>query len=327
MPRHPMRRFGVACGVLVVVAVVSALSAACSGGSSGPPSSPSGGPSAQDSTGVAGAVVGGARPVTVHVPPGYREGSPAPLLVLLHGYSSNPVAVDGYFFLQSELDRRGFLYVVPEGTQNSDNNRFWNGTDACCDIDRKDVDDSGYLAGVIRQIQDRYSVDPRRIYVVGHSNGGFMAHRMACDHSDTVAAIVSVAGAMYADAARCRAKNPVSVLQVHGNADRVIDYQGGTISGVPFPSARTTVDDWAALDGCAPTPADAGRLDAAQSADMVSDASPLPGAETGVQTFRQHCAAGSEVQLWTIDGGGHVPGFTNDFRHRLVDFLLSHPKA
>jgi polyhydroxybutyrate depolymerase len=323
---YPVGRVRVGAGFLAAVALVAALLAACSG-SKATSTAPTSSPSEQDGAAATGAVVGGSRPVTVHVPPGYRKGTPAPLLMLLHGYSSNPVQVDGYFLLQPELDRRGVLYVVPEGTQDSDNNRFWNGTDACCDLHRSGVDDSGYLAGVIREIQSRYSVDPRRIYVVGHSNGGFMAYRMACDHSDTVAAIVSVAGAMYADRGRCHATKPVSVLQVHGSADQVVAYQGGAISGVPIPSARTTVNDWAAIDGCAPSPADAGGFDAAMDADMPSGASPLPGAETRLQTFRQHCTAGSEVQLWTVDGGGHVPAFTNDFRHRLVDFLLSHPKS
>src|SRR5205085_1985187 len=82
-----------------------------------------------------------------------------------------------------------------------------------------------------------YSVDPRRIFVVGHSNGGFMAYRMACDHSDTVAAIVSVAGAMYDDARKCRAAHPVSVLQVHGPPDNVIPYQGTGINGANVPRA------------------------------------------------------------------------------------------
>ena len=161
----------------------------------------------------------------------------------------------------------GVLYVVPNGTPDRAGDQFWNATDACCDLYHSGVDDSGYLQDVIHQAQDRYSVDPRRIFVVGHSNGGFMAYRMACDHSDTVAAIVSVAGAMYDDAKKCSAAQPVSVLQVHGTSDRTVPYPGGTIDGIKVPGAMTTVVDWATFDGCAPAPAGAGRLDVATDAD------------------------------------------------------------
>ena len=322
MAKRSVRRTRVAPGVLLLVALL----AACSG-SSGAPASGSRGGSAQGSPSVTGVAIGGQRPVTVHVPPGYQKGSPAPLLVLLHGYSADAAAVDDYFHLEPVLDERGVLFVVPNGTPDRAGDRFWNATDACCDLYDSGVDDSGYLEGVIHQVQDRYNVDPRRIFVVGHSNGGFMAYRMACDHSDTVAAIVSVAGAMYHDATKCSAAQPVSVLQVHGGGDSVVPYQGGEIRGIKLPSARTTVRDWATFDGCALSPAGAGRLDVATDANTPSGSSPLPGAETRVLTFHQNCKAGSEVQLWTVEGAGHVPAFAAEFARDLVDFLLSHPKG
>jgi polyhydroxybutyrate depolymerase len=308
------------------VLLLVALLAGCSVGG-GPPASGSRSGSAQGSPSGTGVAIGGQRPVTVRVPSGYQKGRPVPLLVLLHGHSSDAAAVDDYFHLQPVLDERGVLYVVPNGTRDSAGDRFWNATDACCDLYDSGVDDSGYLQDVIQQAQDRYTVDPRRIFVVGHSNGGFMAYRMACDHSDTVAAIVSVAGAMYDDATKCSAAQPVSVLQVHGSGDGVVPYQGRTINGNKVPSATTTVRDWATFDGCALSPASAGRLDVATDANTPSGSSPLPGAETRVLTFHQHCKAGSEVQLWTVEGAGHAPAFAAEFTRDLVDFRLSHPKS
>ena len=243
MSKRWVRRTRVATGGLLLVAP----SAACSGSSSAPASGSRSG-SAHGSPSGTPVPTGGQRPVTVRVPSGYRTGSPAPLLVLLHGYTSDATAVDDYFHLQPVLDERGVLYVVPNGTPDRAGDQFWNATDAGCDLYHSGVDDSGYLQDVIHQAQDRYSVDPRRIFVVGHSNGGFMAYRMACDHSDTVAAIVSVAGAMYDDAKKCSAAQPVSVLQVHGTSDRTVPYQGGTIDGIKVPGAMTTVVDWATFD-------------------------------------------------------------------------------
>jgi len=77
---------------------------------------------------------------------------------------------------------------------------------------------------------------------------------MACDHADQIAALVSIAGAMWEDVAHCSPTSPVSVLEVHGTADELITYDGGVIFGHAFPGAPTTVADWVTLDGCAPTP-------------------------------------------------------------------------
>ena len=49
-----------------------------------------------------------------------------------------------------------------------------------------------------------------------------MAHRMACDHADAIAAIVSIAGATFLNPDDCAPSEPVSVLQVHGTNDAVI---------------------------------------------------------------------------------------------------------
>jgi poly(3-hydroxybutyrate) depolymerase len=132
---------------------------------------------------------------------------------------------------------------------------------------------------------------------------------------------------MYDAPKKCAAAHSVSVLQVHGSADHVIPYEGTMINGVPVPGARTTVNDWAAVDRCSPAPAAAGRLDVATAADTASGSPPLPGPETRVLAFRQHCAAGTEVQLWTVEGGGHGSAFNPAFARDLVDFLLAHPKS
>jgi poly(3-hydroxybutyrate) depolymerase len=100
----------------------------------------------------------------------------------------------------------------------------------------------------------------------------------------------------------------------------------GAINGIKVPSATTTVRDWATLDDCSLSPASARRLDVATDANTPSGSSPLPGAETRVLTFHQNCKAGSEVQLWTVQGAGHAPAFAAEFARHLVDFLLSHPK-
>ena len=146
----------------------------------------------------------GRGPVTVHVPPSYDPDVPMPLVMLLHGL--NPWGGQGledYWQFTPLADQFGFLYLYPDGTVDSGGNRFWNATDACCDFDGTGVDDSGYLRDLMDEIELQLNVDPRRVYVGGHSNGGFMSYRMACDHAETIAAIMSLAGATFYDPANC----------------------------------------------------------------------------------------------------------------------------
>jgi polyhydroxybutyrate depolymerase len=254
------------------------------------------------------------RPFRLHVPAGYDEATEAPLVVLLHGYTSNGTEADDYFQLTGESDRRGFLYAVPEGTVNQEKHRFWNATPACCDFDRSGVDDSGYLRRLVDTVAGRYPVDPARVYFVGHSNGGFMALRMACDHADRVTAAVSLAGAATADAAQCKPKRPVSVLQIHGTSDRTILYEGGP-STRPYPSAAGTVELWRDLNGCAD------RADT--SAPPLDLESVLDGPETTVTSYHEGCGAGTRAELWSIQDGSHAPALTERFGTSLVDFLLA----
>jgi polyhydroxybutyrate depolymerase len=258
------------------------------------------------------------RPYDVLVPTTYKASVPMPLVMLLHGFSLSSAQMEAIFPLQPVAEERGFLYVHPDGTKNPDGDPFWNATDACCNEYDEPVDDSAYLGAVIEQVQTTYNVDPKRIYLFGVSNGGFMSYRMACDHADKIAAIVSFAGATWLDAARCKPSQPVSVLEIHGTADEIIPFDGGQlIDGHPFPSAATTVAEWATYNGCGPNRAPTGlRLDLGSA---------LPGDETDVSRF-DGCPAGGTVELWTVEGGTHMLPFTSVFTPSVVEFLFAHPK-
>ncbi len=259
---------------------------------------------------------GGPRPVTLYVPTKYAPSTPAPLVILLHGYGSSGDATGAYLGLRDVAESRTVLYAHPDGTVDSHGRAFWNATDTCCNFDHSPVDDSAYLAALVREIEQRYAVDPKRIYFAGHSNGGFMSYRMACDHADLVAGIASVAGAMWTDVKRCKPSAAVSVLEIHGTADNVITYDGGVFhTGFPpYPGAMTSVADWAAFDGC---------TKAGEGAHLDRT---LAGAETSVTHFETGCRDGSAVELWTVRGAGHVPTFSSAIADRVLDFLLAHPK-
>jgi len=259
----------------------------------------------------------GELPLTV--PANYNEASPTPLIVLLHGYTSSGANQDSYMGFSSLADRYGFLFVAPDGDKEGggDENRFWNASDACCDFFGSDVDDSGYVLAIINDIKLNYNVDDDRVYLIGHSNGGFMSYRAAYDHSNTIAAIASLAGANHAEQ-RDPPASPVHVLQIHGTADDTIAYGGSDIQGNDYPSALDTVTRWASYNGCATTGAER---------ELRDLESVIDGHESSVLLFDQGCKTGGSAELWTIEGGSHVPPLSDTFSQQVVEWLYAHPKT
>ena len=316
-----LRRFALAFGIVVTLG-----GGACAGPASQPAPSSAAAPSARPSeiaSAPAELVVGGDRPVTVHVPASNDASRPAPLVILLHGYTGSGDDIDAYFDLGPTADARGYVYAFPDGTIDSNGDRFWNGTDACCDFDKSGVDDVAYLTSVIADIRSALAIDPKRIALVGHSNGGFMSYRMACDRAELVAAIVSLAGATFADTADCAPSEAVSVVQIHGTADDVIRYEGsppGSDFGA-YPGAETTAETWATYDGCGEA---SSQLGAKVDVDVLLADGADP-AETSVAEW-SGCKSGAAVQLWTIPDGGHGPALSPSFADSVIDFLVDHPK-
>jgi polyhydroxybutyrate depolymerase len=260
-----------------------------------------------------------ARPFDLVVPVGYAQGTPVPLVVLLHGFTATAQEQDSYFHLSDLAQTKTFLLALPNGTVDTAGEHYWNADDACCGFGSV-VDDVAYLTAVIHDVQVKYSVDPRRIFLVGHSNGAFMAHRMACERSDLIAGIVALAGMVWKDASLCQPTSRVSVLQVHGTLDEVIAYDGGVaLTGAPpFPSAPQTVTTWAQKNACTGTSLDGLTGDL----DLVTT---LLGNETKRAAF-SGCPAGAAAELWSIEGGTHIPAFNASWADTLYTWLQAHPK-
>ena len=260
----------------------------------------------------------GRGPIPLTVPKGYDADVPTPLIVVLHGYTSSGERTDGRWGIGAVADDYNFLTIAPDGTRESQGRRnpYWNASSACCNFEGTDVDDSGYLRRIIDLIKADYNVDDARVYVIGHSNGGFMSYRMAYEHSDVVAAIASLAGANHIED-REPPPHPVHVLQIHGTDDTTILYRGGEINDNRYPSAMGSVTRWAQYNGC----------DMSRSSREMRDLdASLPGHETGVMKLNTGCKDGGSAELWTISDGAHSPVFSDTYGEQVVEWLLAHPK-
>ena len=259
------------------------------------------------------------RPYQLVVPVGASPSTALPLVVLLHGFAETASLLDTWFGMSDEAQARTFLLALPEGTRNATGQQFWNATDGCCAAG-VDVDDVAYLSSVIEDVKARHRVDGRRVYLVGHSNGGFMAHRLACERADLVTGIVSFAGATWDDASRCTPSRPVSVLQVHGTLDAVVLYLGGrTVMGsASYPSAEDTVRTWAVKNGCTGTQLQRLTGDLDLALDVLLD-------ETTREAFTG-CPQDGAVELWSIFGGSHFPLLSGDFATLTFNWLEAHAR-
>ncbi len=249
------------------------------------------------------------RYASIEGPEGWDQGEALPLVVLLHGYQAGMTGEiqELLFKYRAQIEDQRFLYVLPTGSENSDGDVYWNATDRCCDFEQEGVDDSGYLRGLVDEAIDRYAVDPDRVYFSGHSNGHFMSYRMACDHADVVAAVAGLAGGTWLDESRCGASEPVSQLHIHGDADTVIPYEGEPNA----PGALESATRWADRAGCDQRDVDVGRLDLVNSA---------AGDETRRDAWTG-CDEGA-VELWTLEGQGHIPLINGTFGEEVIRWLL-----
>lgn len=240
-----------------------------------------------------------------------------PLLLFLHGYGGE--AKDDALSLMAESELDDILYASANGSPDDRGQLTWAAIDRGGRVADADHDDVAFLSTLIERIKSEWPVDSRRVYAAGWSLGGFMALRLACSTAATLAAVVSYAGAMDAKHGHCEPSEPVSVLLIHGDADRGVSYEGGRGSrtGLVYTSAKTTFEIWAKLDRC---------VDSVEMSPQMLDIDQvIEGPETRQRRY-SHCGRETVVELWTVAHGEHRPRLTSDGTRDIVRFLLGHPK-
>jgi polyhydroxybutyrate depolymerase len=185
---------------------------------------------------------GADRTYRLFIPAGTPPPGGWPLVVGLHGGlgSGDQFAANSRF--EATAASEGFVAVFPDGLQNT-----WNGGGCCGFASRTKVDDVGFLAALIQDLEARLPVDKDRVLMTGHSNGAIMAFRFGCERADLAKAIAPVAGSL--EVPDCRPSRGVSLLAIHGDSDQNHPIGGGqgprSIAGVPFTSMEATLGLWA----------------------------------------------------------------------------------
>ncbi len=228
------------------------------------------------------------RTYLLYVPKSYDPARPAPLVISMHGGGLWGAAQMEMSQWNAVADEQGLLVVYPSGVGGG-GPRAWHA--GVGDSSAKDV---RFIAELIDTLKASYTIDPRRIYADGLSNGGGMAFLLSCTLSDRIAAVGLVASAHFLPWSACRDQRAVPMIAFHGTDDRFTPYHGGT-SWVArdhvFPSIPVFTATWARRNRCAGSPVES---------RVAADVTRLE--YTG-------CAEDADVVLYTIHGGGHTwPG-------------------
>jgi polyhydroxybutyrate depolymerase len=156
--------------------------------------------------------------------PAAARGHRAPLILALHFASGTGAQMEQATRYTPEAARSGFVVAYPTASENN----FWS-IDG--DLDK--------LSQTLDAVERVACIDPRRLYVSGISNGGFMATVLACRMAGRIAA-----AALFAPGVNgigdCSPARPISVLEVHGTSDPI----------VPYRDIPAFVAGWAKRDGC-----------------------------------------------------------------------------
>jgi polyhydroxybutyrate depolymerase len=305
---HPSARFAARIATAIAVAVAALVGGAML--RAFPPRAPVAG----DHSGAI-EIGGRVRTYLLHVPPGYDPRSRVPLVIVLHGAMQSAASAERMSGMSVLADRENFLVAYPRGTSRSGRAPTWNAGDCCGFALKNQIDDVAFLRALITALEGGYTVDPKRIYVTGISNGGMMSYRAACELADQVAAVAPVEGAQNIV---CHPSSPVSVIVFHGTADRLVPFEGGATPfqmGPPRSDTpvATTVTFWAKQDGCSPTPKHE------ETPQLHIDA-------------YSNCQRGTGVALYAIQGGRHMWPGTRFSRNNVAateimwKFFVQHPK-
>lgn len=284
----------------------------------------------------------GARPEQIEVigplerPARFRHADsskgPRPLLLVLHGFGMDVDSIEALLHVPETQRLLNAHAIIPDGRRDANEKRYWEATDACCDFGNKNPPgrtDETYLLGLLDEAEYKAEIDRERVYLVGFSNGSFMAQRLACSHADRFAGVASFSGAGYLDISQCQPSRPIPMIHLHGTKDPVIQYEGG-VQKAAYPSAVQTTKTWADRAGCRtpellPAATKLTQFDYDLSGSPVPTLAELagrvlPGNEVDITRYLD-CEVPLAIELWTLNGLGHAPIYLKDTLTRVINAL------
>jgi poly(3-hydroxybutyrate) depolymerase len=162
-----------------------------------------------------------------HLPPPGRRA----MVIALHGGGGNAQFMQDHLKMDGVAEKYGFIVAYLIGSDAaahfSRNMKAWDAGGGCCGEPYKaKVDDIGYISGAVHYLIQKYGVDPKRVYGIGHSNGAMMTQTLMCE-TDLYDAAVSLSGALMAEVDMCPNARGKTILAIHGAEDANVPPGGG----------------------------------------------------------------------------------------------------
>lgn len=242
------------------------------------------------------------RSYLLYVPTGLSSQQSVPVVFAFHNWDTSPSTMKRNSKLNDVADLETFLVVYPWGI-----GRSWNtGEHGPGDAIEQNIDESAFIREMLADLGTIANIDPKRIYAVGDTQGGGLVYRLACDMSDTIAAIASVSGPM--DYSACNPTQAVSVLHFHGLKDYGVPFSGGGPHNNP--PVEDGINTWVEFNECT-SPA----VEEKVGDDINRIAYPS-------------CRDGTIVELYTNDTRGHTwpDWFPTPASEYIWEFFAAHPK-
>jgi poly(hydroxyalkanoate) depolymerase family esterase len=281
----------------------------------------------------------GSREYRLFVPSRYA-GRPLPLIVMLHGCKQNPEDFAAGTGMNEAAEEAGLLVAYPAQARSANRMGCWNWFQE--KHQQRGQGEPAIIAGITREIMQRYAVDARRVYVAGLSAGASMAVIMGNTYPDLYAAVGVHSGLAYRGAdsaysaifamqrgARIRPGSPGPKMQhaslalptivFHGDSDRTVHPDNGKL--VMAYSAPNS------LQGVPPG-----------EVEMVVRRGQVNGGHAYTQTAYLNEFRMSVAEHWVVHGSGHawsggrLAGSYTDYKgpdatREMLRFLLSHART
>ena len=208
-------------------------------------------------------VNGANRNMLVYAPSGIEKNRP--LIIQMHGYNQDAAYQKNAAKWESIADTGRFVVVFPNGE-----GRAW---------DISGDKDLNFIKAIINEMNNKYGIDKKRVYVSGFSMGGMMSYHVANKLGDQIEAIAPVSGGGGVNSP----KRAMPIMHTHGTSDDVVNYN----------STVNTVKSWVSAQKCS-----------SSSQKIKPYPSTKPGSAASLEIW-SGCNDGVEVRLLTIDGKGH----------------------
>jgi len=236
----------------------------------------------------------------LHVPAAYQPGQSVPLLLAFHSRSTDGKEILRTSQFVAWAAEMNFIVAAINGAVY-DGASSWNAGNCCTNATTYQENDLLLASTIIDFIESMYAVDQTRVWAAGHSNGGMMAYRLACDLSDKITAIAVVAGAQMDPT--CNPTKHVSVIHLHGNLDPTVPFYGG--GKFETPSIYSSFREFAKVNDC--------------------NVSPNEYLNSIKEKYQWICNTGFEALLVNYQEESHDWGV--GYTEAILSFLFAHPRS